>query len=91
MEKFTTKQRAICVIVDEYNLRKYRIIQSSILSRCFEQTANQDVPLTFSLVKILCLKPRGGVGGTVASESALRFAGTLLFEPRPRRPGLTDA
>ncbi|GFN86955.1 hypothetical protein PoB_001346100 [Plakobranchus ocellatus] len=90
--KFTTKRRATCVIVDEYNLRKYRIIRSSILSQCFEQTTNQDVPLTSSLVKILWFKPRGGIGGTVASKSALRSAGTLLsrFELRPRRPGLTE-
>ncbi|GFN97320.1 hypothetical protein PoB_002382600 [Plakobranchus ocellatus] len=33
-----------------------------------------------------------GVGGTVASESALRSAGTCLsrFEPRHWRPGLTE-
>ncbi|GFO32559.1 hypothetical protein PoB_005906400 [Plakobranchus ocellatus] len=33
-----------------------------------------------------------GVGGTVASESALRSAGTLLSRVRapPRRPGLTE-
>ncbi|GFO19016.1 multiple pdz domain protein, partial [Plakobranchus ocellatus] len=39
-----------------------------------------------------CLELFGGVGGTVASESALRSAGTFLsrFEPRHRRPGLTE-
>ncbi|GFO06891.1 hypothetical protein PoB_003339600 [Plakobranchus ocellatus] len=33
----------------------------------------------------------GGVGGSVASESALRSAGHFCrgFEPRHRRPGLT--
>ncbi|GFN96049.1 hypothetical protein PoB_002255500 [Plakobranchus ocellatus] len=36
--------------------------------------------------------PHRGVGGTVASESALIFAKTLLcgFKPRHRRPGLTE-
>ncbi|GFO48745.1 hypothetical protein PoB_007525000 [Plakobranchus ocellatus] len=34
----------------------------------------------------------GGVGGTVASESALRSQGPFCrgFEPRHRRPGLTE-
>ncbi|GFO17557.1 hypothetical protein PoB_004406200 [Plakobranchus ocellatus] len=38
------------------------------------------------------LRDRGGVGGTVASESALRSAGTLLsrFEPRHQHPGLSE-